>query len=419
MGALLSSFAATCCAACACEACRTITGGITRTSARLAYCGLFALSLLLAWVLRDYAEPLFNFIPWVDTMGLKPSHEWFGTQAVLRVSFGTWVFFALFALLLIGVEDQDDVRDSWHHGGWMLKLFLWLAAVVIGFLLPNGVIGLYGSVARFGSGLFLLVQMVILLDFAYSWNEAWVAKDDEKWYMALLVASVTCYLAAITGISLLYLYFVPSGHDCHLNSFFITFTLLLVVIMTIISLHPEVRGSLLPAGVVGAYCVYLCFSALSSEPRGYECNGLGVHMTTVSSSMLALGMMSTLLSVVYSALRVGSNASFLSTSEADFGAGGQPLLEEGADMPSTRSDDKDSAKPVAYVYSFFHIIFALAAMYSAMLLTGWGGGGEEGVDIIDVGWPSVWVKETTQWATAAIYVWSLVAPIIFADRDFY
>lgn len=38
-----------------------------------------------------------------------------------------------------------------------------------------------GQVARFGSGLFLLVQVVILLDFSHSWNAAWVEKDEQKW----------------------------------------------------------------------------------------------------------------------------------------------------------------------------------------------------------------------------------------------
>lgn len=32
----------------------------------------------------------------------------------------------------------------------------------------------------------------------------------------------------------------------------------------------------------------------------------------------------------------------------------------------------DDYKPVSYNYSFFHLIFALASMYIAMLMTGWG-----------------------------------------------
>lgn len=95
-------------------------------------------------------------------------------------------------------------------------------------------------------------------------------------------------------------------------------------------------------------------------------------------------------------------------------------------------------RPVGYSYSFFHLIFALASMYLAMLMTGWSSSsgecaplvllaGERGVrghpsntgedkDLIDVGWASVWVKIGTQWATALLYVWTLVAPLIFPDR---
>jgi hypothetical protein len=32
----------------------------------------------------------------------------------------------------------------------------------------------------------------------------------------------------------------------------------------------------------------------------------------------------------------------------------------------------DAFAPVTYNYSFFHLIFALASMYIAMLMTGWG-----------------------------------------------
>jgi hypothetical protein len=99
-------------------------------------------------------------------------------------------------------------------------------------------------------------------------------------------------------------------------------------------------------------------------------------------------------------------------------------MEEGNDLedddePITRGGKRSSKpRPVTYVYSFFHLIFALASMYSAMLLTGWGNANVEEKDIIDVGWPSVWVRMCTQWITAALYIWSLVAPQIFPDRDF-
>lgn len=37
---------------------------------------------------------------------------------------------------------------------------------------------------------------------------------------------------------------------------------------------------------------------------------------------------------------------------------------------------------------------------------------------IDVGWVSVWVKTSAQWVTGLLYLWTLVAPAMFPDREF-
>ena len=52
-----------------------------------------------------------------------------------------------------------------------------------------------------------------------------------------------------------------------------------------------------------------------------------------------------------------------------------------------------------------------------MLLTGWGLGAEQ-AELMDVGWPSVWMKLVTQWATGLLYAWVLLAPTMLADREF-
>ena len=71
--------------------------------------------------------------------------EWYQIQAVLRVSMGNFLFFAIFALIMIGVKDQNDKRDAWHHGGWIVKMVLWILLVVLMFFLPNVVISVYGK----------------------------------------------------------------------------------------------------------------------------------------------------------------------------------------------------------------------------------------------------------------------------------
>jgi hypothetical protein len=72
------------------------------------------------------------------------------------------------------------------------------------------------------------------------------------------------------------------------------------------------------------------------------------------------------------------------------------LHEQASEIDSTALPGKEGGgameefQPVTYNYSFFHLIFALASCYIAMLMTGWGTGAEER-DLIDVGWVSVWV----------------------------
>jgi hypothetical protein len=41
------------------------------------------------------------------------------------------------------------------------------------------------TLSKFGSGLFLLVQMIILLDFTHTWNDAWVVKDEQFQFVLL------------------------------------------------------------------------------------------------------------------------------------------------------------------------------------------------------------------------------------------
>lgn len=406
---------ASCCAASTCGLCSSVASGISKRSARLAYCGLFGLSLIVSWILREVAAPILEKIPWINTS--THSEEWFQMQAVLRVSMGNFLFFAILALIMIGVKDQNDQRDAWHHGGWIVKMVFWLLLVVLMFFLPNVVISIYGTLSKFGAGLFLLVQVIILLDCTHSWNDAWIEKDEQKWYIALLAVSIGCYIAAFVLSGILFIWFNPSGNDCGLNVFFIVMTMILAFVFAVIALHPAVNGSLLPASVISIYCAYVCYTALSSEPRDYVCNGLHNKSQAVSTSTLILGMLTTVLSVLYSALRAGSSATFLSPPSSPKAAAKKPLLEA-EELEEGKEKKETEARPVSYSYTFFHLIFALASMYSGMLLSGWTSSSESS-DLIDVGWTSVWVRICTEWVTALLYIWSLVAPLICPDREFF
>ncbi|CAL9219142.1 unnamed protein product [Arabidopsis halleri] len=405
---------ASCCASATCGLCSSVASGITRKSARIAYCGLFGASLVVSWILRETGAPLLEKLPWINTSD-SFTKEWYQQQAVLRVSFGNFLFFAIYALIMIGVKDQNDRRDSWHHGGWGLKMIAWFLLVVLMFFVPNVIVSIYGTLSKFGAGAFLLVQVVLLLDATHNWNDSWVEKDEKKWYIALLVISIVCYIATYAFSGILFIWFNPSGQDCGLNVFFIVVPMILAFVFAIIALHPAVNGSLLPASVISVYCAYVCYTGLSSEPHDYVCNGLN-KSKAVNASTLILGMLTTVLSVLYSALRAGSSTTFLSPPSSPRSGVKDALLEDPED--GKKKSGEAEARPVSYSYSFFHIIFALASMYAAMLLSGWTDSSESAT-LIDVGWTSVWVKICTGWVTAVLYIWTLIAPLILPDREFY
>ncbi|KXZ45723.1 hypothetical protein GPECTOR_51g709 [Gonium pectorale] len=403
--------------------------------------------MIVAWVLRDFATPILQKIPWI-VKDVTQAHvdEWFGQQAVYRVSMGNFLFFSCMSLALVGVKTKGDKRDRYlHHGHPLLKLGVWLLFTALPFLFPNELLHAYSWLARIGSGVFLVIQMIILLDFVQAWNESWVAagEEDERWLYGLMALTVGAYAGTLTLAGLMYHWFKPAGAgSCSLNIALITLTLLLAVGFSMLSLTPVVRqGSIFPASVISLYAAYLCFSALQSEPRDYACNGLAHRLTAASGGTLALGMLVTLASVVYAAFRAGSNTSLFTLDGSEEGepvAERQALLsaEEGTSagldgVPDVAEATREavtggatrvespaaSSAPVSYNYSFFHLIFALASMYIAMLMTGWGSVAQE-KDRIDVGWSSVWVKTAAQWATGLLYCWTLLAPALFPDRDF-
>jgi len=385
---------------------------------------LFTLSIFLAWIMRDYAQPMMKKIPWIAHMGIKPSDEWFGKQAVYRISFGSFMFFAMFSVLLLGVKYKGEARAKMHTGGWFLKLTTWLLFVIVPFFLPNESMVVYSWFSRFGSSLFLILQMMILLDFTHAWNDSWVNKEHNGWVAALLTLTTSSYALCIAGVVVMYQYFNPSGADCDRNVWFITLTLIMFVAFSVISLLPQVQhGSLFPSAVIALYTVFLCFSAMDSQPATDACNGMGD-----SRVPMAWGMAFTLVSVGYSAMRAGSSSdSFTLTDETTpLSAMTKPLSmamdRDGGnndEEAGSSGDNHEEFEPIPYSYSFFHFVFALASMYTSMVMTSWGSPSpQEGKDTIDVGWASYWVKLTSMAVMGLLYTWTLVAPLVLKDREF-
>ncbi|KAI3863748.1 hypothetical protein MKW98_031340 [Papaver atlanticum] len=336
-----------CCASLTCTGlCSSVASGV---KARLDYCGLFGLSLIASWILKQAGPYL---LEWIYTSENTHSNEWLQINAVSRVSLGNFLFFASLALIMIGVKDQNDKRHVIHHRGGTVKVVVWALLLVLMFFVPDDIISLYGTLSKFGTGLFLLVPVIILLDATNTWNDVWVERGERKWCIPLL-AVFGCYITTFTISGLMFTWFNPSGHDCNLNVFFIVMTMILAFGFVIITL--QANASLLPSSVISVYCSYVLYSALSSEPRDYVCNGLNNSSKGVTTCKLILGMLTTVISVLYCACRAGSS---LKSGDRN------PFLNF-----EQRKDREPDAVPVGYSYTFFHLIFAFASMHSNMLIT--------------------------------------------------
>lgn len=81
-----------------------------------------------------------------------------------------------------------------------------------------------------------------------------------------------------------------------------------------------------------------------------------------------------------------------------------------------RAVDNEEEK-VTYSYSFFHFHLCLASLYIMMTLTNWYQP-DTNTRAMQSTMPAVWVKMCSSWLGLGLYLWTLIAPLIFPDRDF-
>jgi len=303
-----------------------------------------------------------------------------------------------------------------------------LLGITIGaFFIPNPFFDYFGWFALVASGLFIIVQLLLLVDFAHGWAENWIGKyeeaedGDKTWFIILLGSTTVMYLFSIAATIVMIIFFCKGG--CSTNIALVTMNCILCFFLSLMSIHPKVqdtnrRSGLLQAAVITAYCSYLIWSAMMSDPS--ECNPW--HQSAGASHVTVLiGAVFTIIAVCYTTIRAASTVGNISSEEK------VPLMkeEEGTDKEKEKEkEEEETAKedpnePVSYNYSRFHFIFALGALYIAMLMSDWHTvyKGDGGSVTVDSGLAAVWVKAVSSWVCVGVYLWTLVAPLAFPNRD--
>jgi len=137
---------------------------------------------------------------------------------------------------------------------------------------------------------------------------------------------------------------------------------------------------------------------------------------------LVLGVAFTFIAIIYSAFTSSTTKLNETTSlvkEKEKGKKKDEGDEESTLPPPKVDNDEDEDSPVPYNYSFFHVTFALAAMYLGMVLTNWAVVSDiESTVQIDQGVAAVWIKIVSSWVTIGLYIWTIIAPVVLPNRSF-
>ncbi|XP_021341166.1 probable serine incorporator isoform X2 [Mizuhopecten yessoensis] len=466
MGCIVGSLAC-CCGSAACSLCCAACPSCKNSTAtRVGYSivliiGTIVASIFLAPGLRGALDKVPGLCKDYFTFDIfTPEHaddkvsmcdDMVGYLSVYRICFSMAAFFFLFAIIMIKVKSSKDPRSGIQNGYWSIKILILVAICVGAFFIPRGEFGqVWMVIGMIGAFLFILIQLILIIDFAHGWAESWVEKHEETdskcYYFGLLFFTVIFYIFALAAIILFYVYYAKG--DCTLHKFFVSFNLILCAGVSVLAVLPMVqevspRSGLLQSAVITLYIQYLTWSAMSNNPDRscnpslpeiFSGNTTGSPSSGTQDGSIVFGqfdyqsllaLLLWLFAVLYSSIRTSTHSQVgkLTMSE-------KTILQSdtGESLLSSSESDKDEEKggqnvwdneeeAVAYSYSFFHFMLCLGALYVMMTLTNWYSPSSD-FNTLNYNMPALWVKIASTWVCIALYVWTLIAPLILRNREF-
>ncbi|GAA6226986.1 serine incorporator 1-like [Lates japonicus] len=367
-----------------------------------------------------------------------------GYKSVYRMCFAMACFFFLFSVIMIRVRSSKDPRAAVQNGFWFFK-FLVLVGITVGaFFIPDGIFNtVWYYFGMVGSFIFIIIQLILLVDFAHSWNQSWLEKAENGnpkcWFAALLSFTFVHYALAFAAVVLFYVFYTKPD-DCTEHKVFISLNFIFCIIVSIVAILPKVQeaqpsSGLLQASLISLYTMYITWSAMTNNPNR-QCNPSLLSLVQPSSptpppgpappapanvqwwdAQSIVGLIIFLFCTLYASIRSSNNAQVNKLMQTEEGQGLTAADEAATGEDGVRRAVDNEEDGVTYSYSFFHFSLFLASLYIMMTLTNWYQP-ETNYDAMQTTMPAVWVKIGSSWLGLALYLWTLVAPLVLPDRDF-
>ena len=335
---------------------------------RMAFLSLYILGCLFGLLFLFYGGTLMDpFRLFIGTAhpDCGSNGACLGIQTNYRLSLSYLVFHLV---MIVGSATSKRLSQILNgttqtEGCWLLKVICIGAFFVIALMIPNDFFDFYRELSRVASSVYLMLQLVIVIDFAYAWSNNWVERlehdpDSDQWMFWMFFFSGAMWIGALTTTVLNYYWFSTTS-GCPINVAIITVSLVLGIVFTLYSLSAMVEsGSLLTSSAVNLYCVFLCWDALVSEPDS-GCNDWTDTKSTVMVVVITLGVtVCVVLYVMFQKKRRMPRT---------------PILEKIANLILAKEEDDDTEAERNRSLVYFHLFMALLSLYMGMMLTNWGG----------------------------------------------
>ncbi|KAL5103297.1 Serine incorporator 3 [Taenia crassiceps] len=349
--------------------------------------------------------------------------------------FALALFFFVLSLCMINVRSSRDFRAGIHNGFWFFKIAAVLGIMIGAFFIRDPLfLYVWMIFGIIGASLLILLQLILLVDFAHTWNEKWTEAYHETHHRGyacgLISSTVFFYAVSITAIVLFYIFF-GSAPSCHLGKMLISINLILCVILGVISVLPVVQvklpsSGLLQSSFISVYIMYLTWSALANIPE-VECNPtLRKVNTTIMVNdkpvvvvtadlnfgwQTAVSLSILIFSVVWSSFRVSMHSTVGRLTMAPTlvsGTSNAADTENGIAHGASLAVWDNESDGVAYSYAMFHFMMLLATLFVMMSITNWYQP-DKHTALLSANYASFWIKAVNSWTCVAIYLWCAVS----------
>ena len=355
-----------------------------------------------------------------------------GLSLIVRISVS--LFFLHFIIMIL-LFTRDSFAKFINEECFCVKILFVVVLTFILLFVDNVVFFYYVKFSSYISVVFLLYQSILLIDFGYVWNETWIGKYYKgTTFYGFLLIFFTIAFSFLTGfmIFLNFKNFWISG--CVYNQLNIVFSIILVVVLISLVLFKfNENSSIMTALFITSLFSYYNGISLSSF-NSEKCNPFQNNKSTYKdlfysfffnlSINLTLGLLTTIFASVSSksstALEKTTNINIVHRDENE-NKEENTENENNENLIENNNQQRNVEIYKTNNYIFFHLMMCFFSIYLVMVFFDWKELNldfDEWTELTSKSSSGFFIKTFNSLAFLGFYIWTLIAPFLFSDRDF-